>query len=104
VHKNNKQNKPQLQEQSQAKSAAVNIVDSETDTSVRTVHRCSVVPSDAHDAFVISSDRGGVPEQSFKVKDRVTVDADYDLEQSFLIDLFEVEQTSCETSVKTQCE
>ena len=87
----------------QVKSAAVNMVD-ETGTSVKTVHHCSVVPSDANDAFVISRGRGEVPEQSSKVKDRVTVDADYDLEQSFLIDLFEVQQTSCETSVKTRCE
>ena len=41
VHKNNKQNKPELQEQTQVKSAAVNMVD-ETDTSVNLGRRLAL--------------------------------------------------------------
>jgi len=41
---------------------------------------------------VISSDKWGVPEQASKVIDIITVDADYDLEQSFLIDHMNTKQ------------
>ena len=99
AHKNNnsgsvKHNKPQFQEQT-----SVNAID-KSDTSVKTVNHCCVMGRDADEEFVSSSSIPVVPEHFPKVRNRVDVDDEYDLDQSFLTNLFEVEQTSCEVSAE----
>jgi len=107
AHKTNnsgsvKYNKPQFQEQTQVKTASVNLVD-ETDTSVKTVNHCCVMASNENDAFV-SSSVGVVSDQFSKERNRGNLDAEFDLEQSFLTDLFEDEQTSGETNAEPLAE